>query len=281
MHYRILKSFHCHIQCLHLHRNEETLYVSCSTSVVTSINIRSGVQLLTFDPYSHRDHKRISCTLTPCGSTLITACASTVQGWNLLTGKKTIAYSIPLHSETDQHNYISSIDYHPQNFMISITIYGTSQDAGVLVLDHIEQSIPKQLPTPHSNAFPSTEKTLIASRQSHQQNLGSIIQRIDDIFRLPQNRTDDLKSRSTSRTANTYVIEAASEESAIELKNMSTSHRMSLKRCDTFTVDEVIANSRTFSISGAARGTGRNSGTFNVAGGGDKDDDDTTVSESM
>lgn len=271
---------------MQLHRNEETLFVRCST--VTSLNIRSGVQLHTFEVNHAEDPQRVSFAVSPCGALMVTTSESILQGWNLLTGQKTTAYAMPLHSAVDQHNYISSIDFHPFNFKLSITVYGSNFDSGAIILDNDNQ--PPIRPPPAEDP-PTTSTKLLdnvaAVPKQQQQDLDGIIQRIDDIFRLPQNRTDDLKSRSTiTQTGNTYVLDNDSSQSSAGMMELQSLSNQTLQRSATFTVansdskaSKANAANRTFSVSGGRQQGRRTSGTYNIGGG--DGDDDTTISESL
>lgn len=229
---------------------------------------------------------------------MITANGATLQGWNLLTGHKSTAYTIPLHSATDNRNYISSIDFHPHSFKLSITIYGASLDAGVIVLDHAASTDQRPTASPHPPLVDYASRAAALKRipsaglqKPTAENLGNIIQRIDDIFRLPQNRTDDLKSRS-SRTIthkainNTFVVDSDNQVAGMELlglKRHPFGRAMSLQRSATFTVaNEEAANNQTFSIASGERL--QNANTFDVSRGlgeANGNGDDTTISESL
>lgn len=276
-----------------MHPRGETIFINCTDGLIRSIDLGSGVILQTFGHTTFRSNNNRRFTISPCGTIILTTDAQEICGWNLLNGTQLSTIKLPIAQHHPKF-YISSMNFHQHSNFIVASVYGSGSDGGLFLLGNKADDTSgttNNLEKLNPILKPRIAETDILENQ----DLCKIIQRIDDIFLLPQNKTDDLKSASVSAQSilaslaadhgeasenNTFVISTDAVEDLHIASHSSTS------RSGTFTVhaaeDESESNdNRTFSIE-KEHSEQKNDGTFSVKKDVvDGNSDDTTISESL
>lgn len=276
---------------MHLHPRAQTVYINANGKHIQSVDLRTGLLLQTFATDTgddtadqSNDDIQIRFNISPCGTFLLTTAATNLYGWNVLNGRSLpmATFRLPLkHSHHYRRRQLSAIDYHPNNYLVAVTVYGVRGDPGLYLLSHAsaDDAQPKL-------ASSITEPPFVRNKTIENQDLAKIIKRIDDIFLLPQNKTDDSKANvavppmTTNRSKIPVPLPRRSIDAAAVGRQPSDESSVS----GTFTVHHKSDDdeNRTFSVH-EQNGDG---GTYNVVmmvesqQGGD-DSDATTISESL
>lgn len=274
-----------------LHPRGEIIFINCSDGLSRSIDAGSGVILQSFGNSTFRTNNR-RFSITPCGTMLLTTDDDEIIGWNLLNGNKVTKIKLPII----QHHkicYISSMDYHQHNNFLIASVYGSGNDGSIFLLAYSTDTN-KETSTNVEKLNLDRVPTLSTGHFAENQDLSKIIQRIDDIFLLPQNKTDDVKAGSVSVISPVGSVEADSSDESSENNTFvvmaedddagtfNLQSQLSSSGCGTFTVHNNNSKSHdneTFSISNTKSGRKNIDGTFSINGG--DQSDDTTISESL
>lgn len=280
---------------MQLHPRGESLYISSGGSVINVYDARTGIPLQSFGS-SDFSSTQLRFIISPCGSLLLTSTCTEIVGWNILNGSRLSTYELPLpHSH--RKRFITSFDCHPSSNFVCVTVYGQAGDAGMFLLGYkseevtnvamvVDQVVRRQPHLSEAARFPERK----TKNNAENEDLSKIIKRIDDIFLLPQNRTDDVKREQPSVmsgvTALPSRIPIPMPRGSIEMVEI-LSDSSSSSRSGTFTiqgvgVDADSMGSQTFSVHKMNKNDG-NDGTYSIKGDDEKEnsDDDTTISESL
>lgn len=279
---------------MQLHPRGDVLYISSGGSVVNAFDVRTGIPLQSFGSTDFSS-AQMRFIISPCGSLLLTSTCTEIVGWNILNGSRLSAYQLPLpHSHRKRS--ITSFDYHPTSNFVCVTVYGQAGDAGLFLLGYKGQEAATNIAmvVDQVRRQPQLSEAVLvperkAKKNADNEDLAKIIKRIDDIFLLPQNRTDDVKRDQPSITGAVTAfpsrIPIPMPRGSLEMVEI-LSDDSSSSRSGTFTIpgrgDAGSVGSQTFSVHKMNENDG-NDGTYSIQGGDDmvNSGDDTTISESL
>lgn len=266
---------------MHLHPRAQTMYLNANGKHIQTVDIRTGLLLQTYAINANTfDDIQIRFNISPCGTFLLTTSATELIGWNVLAGGTSAAtFRLPLkHSHVRRQ--LSSIDYHPNSDLVSVTVYGLHGEPGLYLLCHETtvqqpQNTNKASAAAQQESSNSTEKC-VRNKSIENQDLNQIIKRIDDIFSLPQNKTDDVKATGVRSKIPVPLPRNLFNTAATATADIASS--MDEPSEGTFTLHKSDdGGNRTFSVHEQ-----NNSGTYNVQEHEQQgDSDDTTISESL
>lgn len=289
--FRVIKTKFQPISNIQLHPTIGNMYVNDEQSI-KSIEIRSGIVIQSFGT-KFLDRNNTRFTISPCGSILFSSTSNEIISWNLVDGSQISEIIVPISKS--YRCYISSLDYHPHDHLLCATVYGPN---GGLYLFGCKILIEPPITQNSNLAVNEKEKTVNSIVPNNEYtDLAKIIQKIDDIFLLPQNKTDDLKS-SDAKNENKYNSEIFSNSDRSISGNSNTfeinrptpipeileSDSSEQSDAGTFTIEK--PSNRTFSIpvSSASNDQQPKNGTYsieNIKPAIEYDSDDTTISESL
>lgn len=292
--FRTVTSTGINILNMQLHPRGEALYVSSGGSIVNAFDVRTGIPLQSFGS-SDFSSAQLRFIISPCGSLLLTSTCTEIIGWNILSGSRLTTYELSLQ-HSHRKRFITSFDYHPSSNFVCVTVYGQTGDAGLFLLGYksdnatsIAMAVDQVRRQPQlSEAVLVPERK--AKKNGDNEDLAKIIRRIDDIFLLPQNRTDDVKREQPSVTGGEMAkpsrIPIPMPRGSVEMVEI-LSDGSSSSRSGTFTIpggydDAESVGSQTFSVH-KLNENGGDDGTYNIKFDVEKGDsgDDTTISESL
>lgn len=278
---------------MQLHPRGEALYTGSGGSVVNVFDVRTGIPLQSFVS-SDFSSAQMRFIISPCGSLLLTSTCTEIVGWNILNGSLVSTYELPVpHSH--RKRCITSFDYHPSSNFVCVTVYGQAGDDGLFLLGYknaeatniamVVDQVRRQPQLSEAVLVPQR----MAKKNADNEDLSKIIKRIDDIFLLPQNRTDDVKREQPSGMGSATVLQSRipipMPRGSMEMVEI-LSDGSSSSRSGTFTIpgggDAESVGSETFTVHKINENDG-NDGTYSIKGGDEKknSDDDTTISESL
>lgn len=276
---------------MQLHPRGQSLYISSGGSVINVFDVRTGIPLQSFGS-SDFSSTQLRFNISPCGSLLLTSSCTEIVGWNILNGSRLSTFLLPL-AHSHRKRFITSLDVHPSSNFVCVTVYGQAGDAGLFLLGYkseeltniamIVDQVRRQSQLSESARVPVERKEI---KNAENEDLTKIIKRIDDIFLLPQNRTDDVKREQPAVTSGVTAalpsrFPVPMPREPLDLVEI-LSDESTISRSGTFTIhdgaDAESVASQTFSVHKNA-----DDGTYSIKGGDSKadSDDDTTISESL
>lgn len=288
------------VRQMQLNRAGDQLYVLLNGAHVVSVSVRTGARVRSFELRMLRempatgspDELPPPCfTLTACGTLLLgVSDGGRMLGWSLLdVAGRMKPFRLPMMMQQQQRRvgggYVTGLDYCRRSFLCSVTTFGgrsgghnATGDAGVYLVGWAgsDETPPAVAERPAEMVVEQRQRMMRTVDHQQRQDLNRIIQRLDDIFQRPQNKTDDVKAGGSLAACDGHD-DAGGD--AIEMQTLGTE---SLTRSGTFVIKRSDPSNRTFIVPRTRKTADR---TFSVSAKELADianaDDGTTVSESL
>lgn len=242
--------------------------------MIRCIDMRTEMILQTIH-LRHFDQQKIKFTMSPCGTYIFTTNndQSRIVAWNLMNGIEHDFIVIPHIGHTK--SFISSIDFHTNLDMMSITVYG--QNGGLYLLGHqsMDASSNINLNLQRNFKLNGNPKSVEHLQQTCKQ-LNDIICRVDAIFSdsnatILNNQTDDHK-------VNEKLIVTPDDLQSIKSNHTFTIDQDAVDRnIKNFDDQNSFSSHRTYNLS--RKSNDPNDGTYKIEK--HENSDDTTISESL
>lgn len=293
--------------------NGDTLLVLHNDASVLFVNVPSGQRMQSravMATYSGgSDGAPLSISKPPCfglsgcGSLLLLVREGrSVHGWSLLDGSEMPEFRLPMHGQhqslivTSKRSrcHVTSIDFSAHSTLCSLTVFAGKDDkwgtgeAGVFLLGHKTIEAEEMVKHSWTTMARPDEKEMVRKvrvEQQQQADLNRIIQRIDEIFARPQNKTDDVKCATASSLAATcdamQDVEFGIEMQRVNRVEEAVTPPDSLTRSGTYVLKRNEQSNRTFILPKERHSAATLSRSQRIDGLEQDADDATTVSESM
>lgn len=271
-----------------VHPREDKIFAH-SIDIIKCFDIATGIAIQTFDVKYH-ESERYKFTISPCGTFIFTTYQYKIIAWSLYSSAQQYIYNLTNYDNSK--NFISSMNFHPNGMILSVTMYGEDglvyllSHSGSIDLDNMLYTVDNKNEFRRKSDNDSTIPNKCTSSVVENTKLSDIIRRVDEIFTFGSaqiNQTDDNKVTEKNQIS-TLILPASIGNLADELQSSEDEDCDDSNSNKTFTVakqSSVSSDNRTFNVSNSVE----NGGTYNV----EIDininpsinPDDTDISESM
>lgn len=266
-----------------LHPHEDKIFAH-SIDTIKCFDISTGIPIQTFNLKNHGSD-RYKFTISPCGTFIFTTYQYKIIAWSLYASTQQYSFNLS-NSAHNSKNFISSMNFHPNGIILSVTVYGENETVYLLSQSNIDLDNTYifgnmneiRVNGDNNNEIQQKCNSIVGNRK-----LNDIIRRVDAIFAFGLNhinQTDDHKvtEKNQKSTLTPTTVELLAEDQLNSSENEEDDDDDDSNRTYTLSKQSsVSSDNRTFNISNSVN----NDGTYNVENEGKINPDDTDVSESM